>query len=123
FSCRRRHTRFSRDWSSDVCSYDLIRTLKHIVTEGSIPGKEISFCGEMAADTLAIPLLIGLGYTSLSMSPSTIPYAKRIIRHLNYERTVKLAAECVNCINEKDIVNKLEKFFKDHNITRTRHII
>lgn len=101
----------------------VIRTLKHIVTEGSIPGKEISFCGEMAADTLAIPLLIGLGYTSLSMSPSTIPYAKRIIRHLNYERTVKLAAECVNCINEKDIVNKLEKFFKDHNITRTRHII
>src|SRR5690606_40465140 len=26
FSSRRRHTRFSRDWSSDVCSSDLIRT-------------------------------------------------------------------------------------------------
>src|SRR5690606_39864705 len=25
FSCRRRHTRFSRDWSSDVCSSDLDR--------------------------------------------------------------------------------------------------
>src|SRR5690606_40743773 len=25
FSCRRRHTRFSRDWSSDVCSSDLAR--------------------------------------------------------------------------------------------------
>src|SRR5690606_40482129 len=25
FSSRRRHTRFSRDWSSDVCSSDLIR--------------------------------------------------------------------------------------------------
>src|SRR5690606_39292402 len=24
-SSRRRHTRFSRDWSSDVCSYDLFR--------------------------------------------------------------------------------------------------
>src|SRR6266511_4287462 len=24
FSCRRRHTRFSRDWSSDVCSSDLM---------------------------------------------------------------------------------------------------
>src|SRR5207302_3040598 len=23
FSSRRRHTRFSRDWSSDVCSFDL----------------------------------------------------------------------------------------------------
>src|SRR5690606_40048622 len=28
FSSRRRHTRFSRDWSSDVCSSDLIVTLK-----------------------------------------------------------------------------------------------
>src|SRR5690606_40891672 len=27
FSSRRRHTRFSRDWSSDVCSSDLISTL------------------------------------------------------------------------------------------------
>src|SRR5690606_40512428 len=26
FSSRRRHTRFSRDWSSDVCSSDLNRT-------------------------------------------------------------------------------------------------
>src|SRR5690606_40409958 len=25
FSSRRRHTRFSRDWSSDVCSSDLFR--------------------------------------------------------------------------------------------------
>ncbi|RPI66255.1 MAG: phosphoenolpyruvate--protein phosphotransferase, partial [Ignavibacteriales bacterium] len=54
----------------------VIRTLKHIVTEGTKPGKEVSFCGEMAADTLAIPLLVGLGYKSLSMSPVTIPYAK-----------------------------------------------
>src|SRR5690606_14560502 len=31
FSCRRRHTRFSRDWSSDVCSSDLLRN-------GEVPG-------------------------------------------------------------------------------------
>src|SRR6266511_5840823 len=28
FSSRRRHTRFSRDWSSDVCSSDLVRRLR-----------------------------------------------------------------------------------------------
>src|SRR5690606_39817938 len=27
FSSRRRHTRFSRDWSSDVCSSDLLRQI------------------------------------------------------------------------------------------------
>src|SRR2546429_1074988 len=29
FSGRRRHTRCSRDWSSDVCSSDLIRRMRH----------------------------------------------------------------------------------------------
>src|SRR5690606_40686457 len=29
FSSRRRHTRFSRDWSSDVCSSDLFRHKIH----------------------------------------------------------------------------------------------
>src|SRR5690606_40520285 len=28
FSSRRRHTRFSRDWSSDVCSSDLARAAR-----------------------------------------------------------------------------------------------
>src|SRR5690606_39342105 len=32
FSSRRRHTRFSRDWSSDVCSSDLA---------GSVPGLDV----------------------------------------------------------------------------------
>src|SRR5690606_40989188 len=29
FSCRRRHTCFSRDWSSDVCSSDLAVTFRY----------------------------------------------------------------------------------------------
>src|SRR5690606_39444761 len=37
FSSRRRHTRFSRDWSSDVCSSDLIgydEGLAHLIQAG-----------------------------------------------------------------------------------------
>src|SRR2546429_5239792 len=32
FSSRRRHTRCSRDWSSDVCSSDLITTIQGATT-------------------------------------------------------------------------------------------
>src|SRR5690606_40447475 len=32
FSSRRRHTRFSRDWSSDVCSSDLSATVGRVLT-------------------------------------------------------------------------------------------
>src|SRR5207302_8172772 len=42
FSSRRRHTRFSRDWSSDVCSSDLSRLLSqapgtHTCTVATLP--------------------------------------------------------------------------------------
>src|SRR3989449_10402640 len=36
FSSRRRHTRCSRDWSSDVCSSDLLRNGHALTFEGKI---------------------------------------------------------------------------------------
>src|SRR5690606_40357730 len=38
FSSRRRHTRFSRDWSSDVCSSDLKQDNVYIFVGGLIKG-------------------------------------------------------------------------------------
>src|SRR5687768_18036794 len=35
FSSRRRHTRCSRDWSSDVCSSDLVAGVRELVFLGS----------------------------------------------------------------------------------------
>src|SRR5690606_41073399 len=37
-SSRRRHTRFSRDWSSDVCSSDLDEFEVRIVPKSAYPG-------------------------------------------------------------------------------------
>lgn len=101
----------------------VIRTIQHIVKEAKKNHKSVSVCGEMAADTLAIPLLIGLGLDSLSISPSTILYAKRIIRSCDYKKTKELAEECLTVKTQEDIINKLEKFFTENNITRTRQII
>src|SRR5690606_39336538 len=54
FSSRRRHTRFSRDWSSDVCSSDLTTSdfaammrAAHLILDGE---------PKIHSDTLAIPL-------------------------------------------------------------------
>ena len=37
----------------------VINTLKHIIDETKKSKKSVSLCGEMAADTLAMPLLVG----------------------------------------------------------------
>src|SRR2546429_2872597 len=39
FSSRRRHTRCSRDWSSDVCSSDLYNNSRRFASTGRIPPK------------------------------------------------------------------------------------
>src|SRR5690606_39706777 len=41
FSSRRRHTRFSRDWSSDVCSSDLDRDGNGADLVGLLPGRAV----------------------------------------------------------------------------------
>lgn len=101
----------------------VVRTLKHIVDDAKKAKKPVSLCGEMAADTLAMPLLIGLGIESLSMSPSTVPYAKRIIRSCDYKKMKKLAAKCNLLHTEEEVKESIEKFFTDSKITRTRQII
>src|SRR5690606_22786475 len=37
FSSRRRHTRFSRDWSSDVCSSDLVLDVAEAIKGSGVP--------------------------------------------------------------------------------------
>ncbi len=101
----------------------VVRTLDHIIKEARKAGKKVSICGEMAADTLAIPLLVGLGIDALSMSPATIPYAKRIIRHFNLKDAKELAKKCLKASTEEEVLTIIEKFFKDQSITRTRQII
>lgn len=101
----------------------IIRTIHHIVKEAKLQNVPVSLCGEMAADTLAIPLLVGLDLETLSISAATILYAKRIISSFSYKAAKELADECLTCITEKEIQEKLVKFFADNNITRTRNLI
>jgi phosphoenolpyruvate-protein phosphotransferase (PTS system enzyme I) len=101
----------------------VIRTIDHIVKAAKHSKIPVSICGEMAADTLAIPLLVGLGLDSLSMSPATILYAKRIIRNFEFKKAKALAEECIHCKTEFEIQKKVKKFFDENNIIRTRNII
>jgi phosphotransferase system enzyme I (PtsI) len=101
----------------------VINTLKHIIDETKKSKKPVSLCGEMAADTLAMPLLIGLGLDSLSLSPSTIPYAKRIIRNCEFKKAKRLADRCLKFQTEEQVKDLIEEFFTKNKITRTRQII
>src|SRR5690606_39498962 len=102
FSSRRRHTRFSRDWSSDVCSSDL--TLFDITTEAPAA---TTAAGPPA---LTIPTVYGLdlsltcsgisdGTTADALIPGTrtghdrLEYHRRSIRERIPEETSLVVIE------------------------------
>lgn len=54
-------------------------------------------CGEMASTPAYVVLLIGLGATELSMTPSSIPRIRRTIEGINHADAQEIARECLEC--------------------------
>jgi phosphotransferase system enzyme I (PtsI) len=61
----------------------VLRLIQQVADVSREKGIEVFMCGEMAATTQHIPLLLGMGMDELSMNPQSIPRAKRVIRSLN----------------------------------------
>lgn len=57
----------------------VLKVIKRATDSAKIYGVKVGVCGEMAADPLAIPLLIAMGIDTLSMSPRNIARSKRLI--------------------------------------------
>ncbi|MDR2827089.1 MAG: phosphoenolpyruvate--protein phosphotransferase [Candidatus Adiutrix intracellularis] len=58
----------------------ILRMLHQILKIGRKTGTPISICGDISANDIIAPILIGLGATTLSMPPAAVPKIKRIIR-------------------------------------------
>ncbi len=69
----------------------------------------VGVCGEMAGDPYAIPILLGLGVDELSMTPISIPVAKKIIRNLSLSEAKILANKALNHRNGKEIRTDIDK--------------
>jgi phosphotransferase system enzyme I (PtsI) len=83
----------------------VLRLLELTVTGAHAHGRWAGVCGEMAGDLAAIPLLIGLGFDELSMTPSRIPAARARIRNLDYALCRELAADALNCGTAAEVEN------------------
>jgi multiphosphoryl transfer protein len=63
---------------------------------GTAAGRPVAVCGGIAADPLAVPLLIGLGVRELSVVPAAVPALKRQLRLLELGECVALAGRCLD---------------------------
>jgi phosphotransferase system enzyme I (PtsI) len=60
----------------------ILRQLRTVQEAASAAGIPVSICGEMASDPLSAVLLMGLGFTELSVAPPALPLLKLIVRSI-----------------------------------------
>lgn len=69
----------------------IIRLIKSTIDVGHEHGIWVGICGEMAANPLMAPLLMGLGIDEFSMSPSAVPLVKEAVRSVRFHEAEDLA--------------------------------
>lgn len=74
----------------------MLRALMKIVEGGHAAGVEVSICGEMASDPLAVILLLAMDFDILSMNSSSLPRVKWLIRHFSLTLARKILAEVLD---------------------------
>ncbi|MEC7906994.1 MAG: phosphoenolpyruvate--protein phosphotransferase [Verrucomicrobiota bacterium] len=89
----------------------VIRMLDMIVKSANKGGVELSICGEMAGDPILVPLLIGLGIESLSMSPGLLPHAKFVAQSMDLSEARELAEMALLETDAMKILENLTAFY------------
>ncbi len=87
----------------------MLRALKLTVDAAHRHGRWVSICGEMAGDPQSVPLLIGLGFDRLSVSPYLIPEVKQTVRSLRYEDCRRLAGDALACRGPREVTALIEE--------------
>ena len=85
----------------------VLRLLDTIVSDAHRAGVRVGMCGEIAADPLLTPFLVGLGLDELSMAPHNIPAVKYTLRHLEYESCTRLARDVLGLKSPASIRRRL----------------
>lgn len=71
----------------------VLRLIKHVIDASHEQGKFTGMCGELAGDPVATMILLGLGLDEFSMTASSIPLIKNILRSVS-------KAECEEVANK-----------------------
>ena len=75
----------------------ILRLVKTVIDASHArEGLFTGMCGEMAGDPMATLILLGLGMDEFSMSASSIPQVKKIIRSVSYEDAKAIAEKALN---------------------------
>ena len=89
----------------------VVRMLKNIVDAARAGNLGVSICGEVAGDPVLVPLLIGLGIETLSMSPGLLPNVKFVVQNMDMAEAKDIAEMAVGEPDGAVILERLLDFY------------
>ena len=81
----------------------VIRLIKHVIDASHEHGKFTGMCGELAGDPVATMILLGLGLDEFSMTASSIPLIKNILRSVSKTECEEVANKALTMDTAEEI--------------------
>ncbi len=91
----------------------ILRMISKVVRSARDAGIDVSICGEMASDPLAVPVLIGLGLRKLSMGSTSIPAVHAMVRRIDLGAAEELAEGLLNMSTAEEVGAALNRWLLD----------
>jgi len=83
----------------------VLKLIRETVAAGHRHGIWVGLCGEMAADPLMVPLLVGMEVDELSVAPVAVPLVKDAVRSVTYADSKDLAAKALKSGSAEQVVD------------------
>jgi phosphotransferase system enzyme I (PtsI) len=84
----------------------ILRLIQMVVKAAAKYDKPVTVCGQMSSDPRFIPLLLGLGLRSLSVTPHAIPRLKEVVRNVSITEAERISLHAC----ELDLARDVEHF-------------
>lgn len=84
----------------------ILRLIQMVMKAAARYDKPVTVCGQMSSDPRFIPLLLGLGLRSLSVTPHAIPRLKEVVRNVSIAEAERISLHAC----ELDLARDVEHF-------------
>lgn len=85
----------------------VLHGLSHIAEVAGKLKKPVRICGEISSNPFYAVLLLGMGFTQLSMNPLSIPTIRRVLREVPADASRKIAEKALTFATARDVCRYL----------------
>lgn len=91
----------------------VLKLIQQTIDAGHRNGIWVGLCGEMGADPLMTPLLLGMGIDEMSVTSSAVPLIKEAVRSVRYSGARELAKVALSCKSAVEVLSQCRRLMNE----------